>query len=499
VITLGRRGDRRHVLLDEGELSRRGVELVETGRGGDVTYHGPGQLVGYPILGLSDERRDAHRYLRDLEAALILTARSYGVPAERAAGLTGVWVGDAKLAAIGVRLGTGWITSHGFALNVGADLGGFSLVVPCGIRDRGVTSLGRLLGREPELREVAARTAFHLAGVLGRRPVSPAASAERLEVPTTMGRRARPAAGASRPERRPAWLKVRLRTDESYRRLRSMVSELKLNTVCTEARCPNIYECWNAGTVTFMILGDTCTRRCGFCNVHSGRPAPGTDSLEPERVAEAVARLELHHAVITSVDRDDLPDGGALHFHRVVRAVHRRMPGCAVEVLTPDFRNKAGALDVVLDAGPEVFAHNVETVPRLYRTVRPGSRYRGSLALLQAAARRRDREAAALRVKSSLMLGLGERDDEVLDVLGDLRRSGVDVVTLGQYLQPTSEHLPVERFVSPAAFAEMREAALALGFLHVESGPLVRSSYHAERHRPEAARAPALPVVGSRG
>lgn len=297
-----------------------------------------------------------------------------------------------------------------------------------------------------------------------------------------------------RSGRRPEWLKIRLRTDEKFRRLRSMVSELKLNTVCTEARCPNIWECWNAGTATFMILGDTCTRRCGFCSVHSGRPAPGVDPLEPQHVAEAVWRLGLRHAVITSVDRDDLPDGGAGQFHEVIRSIQSRVPACAVEVLTPDFKNKPGALDTVLEARPEVFAHNVETVPRLYRRVRPGSRYAGSLALLAAAAARRKREASLQRIKSSLMLGLGETDEELLRVLRDLREAAVDVVTLGQYLQPTSDHLPVQRFVSPADFERLRDAGMAMGFLHVEAGPLVRSSYHAERHRPD----PPVPVSEER-
>ena len=288
------------------------------------------------------------------------------------------------------------------------------------------------------------------------------------------------------PTRRPEWLRIRLRTDTGFRRVRTMVSELRLNTVCTEARCPNIYECWNAGTATFMILGDICTRRCGFCSVRSGRPAAGVDPLEPQHVAEAVSRLALRHAVLTSVDRDDLDDGGAGHFRNVVLAIRQRRPGCAVEVLTPDFKNKPGAVDVVLEARPEVFAHNVETVPRLYRTARPGSNYRGSLELLAAARRRRDRgQAEGMRTKSSLMLGLGERDEEVLEVLRDLRETGVDVVTLGQYLQPTRKHLPVQRFVSPAEFDAFRERAVEMGFLHVESGPLVRSSYHAERHRPD--------------
>ena len=285
--------------------------------------------------------------------------------------------------------------------------------------------------------------------------------------------------------RRPEWLKIRLRTDESFRNMRSMIGELKLNTVCTEARCPNIYECWNAGTATFMILGDTCTRRCGFCSVNSGRPRPGVDPDEPRHVGEAIARLKLRHAVITSVDRDDLPDGGAAHFRDVVLAIRRHLPTCAVEVLTPDFKHKEGAEGIVLAARPEVFAHNVETVPRLYRSARPGSHYEGSVALLATAARWRDDEGSDLRVKSSLMLGLGEADDEVVGVMRDLRDAGVDVVTLGQYLQPTKQHLPVDRYVSPEQFDSLAEQGRELGFLHVEAGPLVRSSYHAERHRPD--------------
>ena len=287
-------------------------------------------------------------------------------------------------------------------------------------------------------------------------------------------------------ERRPEWLRITLRTDERFRELRSMVGELRLNTVCEEARCPNIYECWNAGTATFMILGETCTRYCGFCNVHSGKPKPGVDADEPAHVAEAVARLGLKHAVITSVDRDDLQDGGAAHFAAVIGAIRARNPECAVEVLTPDFKKKPGALDTVLDAGPVVFAHNVETVPRLYKTVRPGSTYEGSVGLLREAAERRDRLGASLRVKSSIIVGLGETDDEVLAVMRDLRAAGVDVVTLGQYLQPTPKHLPVARWVHPDTFGTYRREGAAMGLLHVEAGPLVRSSYHAERHRPDA-------------
>jgi len=305
----------------------------------------------------------------------------------------------------------------------------------------------------------------------------------------------------ARREGRPEWLRIRMRTGDSFRHLRSMVDELRLHTVCSEARCPNIYECWNAGTATFMILGDTCTRTCGFCNVKSGRPRPGVDPREPAHVAEAVARLALRHAVITSVDRDDIPDGGAAHFAQVIRAIHEGSPSCAVEVLTPDFKRKSGAPAVVLEAGPEVFAHNVETVPRLYRPARPGSSYAGSLSLLREAASWRDRVSPALVVKSSVMLGLGERPDEVREVMTDLRGAGVDVLTLGQYLQPSAAHLPVSRFVSPDEFDALAAEGRSLGFRHVESGPLVRSSYHAERHVAAPAGSSALVQIrwGAKG
>jgi lipoic acid synthetase len=305
---------------------------------------------------------------------------------------------------------------------------------------------------------------------------------------TSQARPARPA-GTDRRSGRPDWLRIRLATPASYHRVRELVDGLRLHTVCQEARCPNIYECWGEhGTATFMILGDVCTRRCGFCAVTSGRPAPGVDPREPERLAEAVAVMGLRHAVVTSVDRDDLPDGGAGHFAEVIAAVHRRNPGCAVEVLTPDFRGVPGALDVVLGAAPEVFSHNVETVPRLYRRARPGSRYDRSLALLAESARRRDRGAYAGRVKTGIMVGLGELPEEVHATLADIRGAGVEILTIGQYLRPTSRHLPVDRWVHPEEFAAWRDLALSLGFAHCESGPLVRSSYHAHEHvRPAGA------------
>jgi len=275
---------------------------------------------------------------------------------------------------------------------------------------------------------------------------------------------------------KPPWLKIRLRTNDQYKAVRRTMETLNLHTVCEEAHCPNIYECWGEKTATFMILGDVCTRRCGFCAVLTGTPGR-VDPQEPAHLAEAVEKMGLAHAVITSVDRDDLADGGASHFAAVIRAVRQRVSGCAVEILTPDFKGAAGALEIVLSASPDVFAHNIETAPRLYRMVRPGSVYAHSLSLLRQA-----KEMGAPLTKSGFMLGLGETRDEIREVLRDLRAARVDIVTIGQYLQPSTGHLPVRRYVPPQEFEEIRGEAMPLGFRHVEAGPLVRSSYHASRH-----------------
>jgi lipoic acid synthetase len=294
--------------------------------------------------------------------------------------------------------------------------------------------------------------------------------------------------GSGGPDRkpegpRPEWLRVRLSTPRRYHEVKGLVEKLDLNTVCQEARCPNIYECWGEhGTATFMILGDVCTRRCGFCAVTSGRPAPGVDAREPQNVARAVAGMGLQHAVITSVDRDDLPDGGAGHFAEVIRAIHDRVPRTAVEVLTPDFRGVPEALEVVLAARPEVFSHNMETIPRLFRQARPGSSYQRSLELLAAAERKKREGHFDGRLKTGIMVGLGETPMEVEETIADIRGAGAEILTIGQYLQPTSQHLPVDRWVHPDEFAAYRDLALACGFDHCEAGPLVRSSYHAHSH-----------------
>ncbi|HTF35989.1 MAG TPA: lipoyl synthase [Myxococcota bacterium] len=275
---------------------------------------------------------------------------------------------------------------------------------------------------------------------------------------------------------RPAWLKVRLRMTPQFEAVARTVHEQNLHTVCLSAACPNLGECWARGTATFMIGGNHCTRRCGFCDVTTARPAP-LDPLEPERVAKAVAALGLGFAVITAVARDDLPDGGAAHMAATLRALRRGSPGTGIEVLIPDYKGREEDLRTVLDAGPDVLNHNLETVERLQRRVRPAARYERSLGLLKRAAELRP----DLATKSGLMLGLGERDAEVEAALADLRRAGVALLTIGQYLRPSPQHLPVERFVPPAEFERWGERARALGFRDVASGPLVRSSYHAER------------------
>lgn len=275
------------------------------------------------------------------------------------------------------------------------------------------------------------------------------------------------------PARRPEWLKARIPSGENYARIRGLVVEHRLHTVCEEARCPNMGECWNHGTATFMILGDVCTRSCGFCAIKTGRPE-GLDAQEPARVAEAVRMLGVRHAVITSVNRDELYDGGAQVFADTIRQVRALNPGTTIEVLIPDFKGDEFALEIVLAAFPDILNHNTETVPRLYSTVRPQAQYLRSLELLSRAKRR------GFTTKTGLMLGIGEREEEIEEVMRDLREVKCDILTLGQYLQPTKDHLPVDRFVHPDEFHHLKILGLRMGFNHVESGPLVRSSYHAE-------------------
>ena len=286
------------------------------------------------------------------------------------------------------------------------------------------------------------------------------------------------------PERkripRPEWLKVSLKTTENFQQVGALISDHSLHTVCQEARCPNIYECWNQRTATFMILGDICTRHCGFCSVKKGKPGV-VDGEEPANVAKAAETMGLGYAVVTSVDRDDLPDGGATHFARTIGAIRARLPHCKVEVLIPDFSGQRDLLEIVLDARPDVLAHNLETVKPLYRRVRPVAVYERSLAIIRATAEYSADRRLDIRTKCGIMLGLGETTDEILVTIRDIAGTGCDILTIGQYLSPKSHSLPVEKFYTPGEFAFFREKALEFGIKHAESAPLVRSSYHAHR------------------
>ncbi len=276
------------------------------------------------------------------------------------------------------------------------------------------------------------------------------------------------------PERKPPWLKVRAPGSPQYLRLKHLMRELDLHTVCEEARCPNVGECWEHGAATFMILGDVCTRNCAYCAVAHGRP-PKYDIDEPARVAEAISQMELRHVVITSVDRDDLPDFGGFIFAETIRQIKHRLPDCSVEVLVPDFQGNEDSIRTVIEAGPDIYNHNTETVPRLYKRCRPGGRYERVLQIFRVA----KRIAPDVPTKSGIILGMGETNEEVELVMRDLRSVAVDILTLGQYLRPSDHHIPIDRYVTPAEFRHLYEVGMSMGFRHVESGPLVRSSYHA--------------------
>ncbi|MEO7428766.1 MAG: lipoyl synthase [Acidimicrobiales bacterium] len=552
VYTLGVRGDLGHILRDPESV---GAEVVSTDRGGDVTYHGPGQLVGYPILTVPGKRggglADTGAYVCSVEQLVIDVLADLGLQdTGRVAGLPGVWVAPAtsaprKICAVGVKLSRGR-SMHGFALNVDPDMAMFGHIVPCGIVDKAVTSL-HAEGIEATMREVVdavARRAAQRWGSAGwdradvvwrhvPEDLSPFSRGEgageriRSEVAVRAGVRDDEAAGAVRAgdgvpvalgstratgttarrtarlseagvtegidisARKPEWMRAPLQLTPEVTALRRTMRELDLVTVCEEAGCPNLSECWADGTATFMINGERCTRACGFCLVDTQHPEP-TDPAEPGRVAEAVERLGLRFAVVTAVARDDLPDGGAAEFVAVIRAVRNRTPGVSVEVLIPDCKGDPEALELIFAERPEVLNHNIETVARLQRAARPSAGYARSLAVLARA------KAAGLTTKSSIIVGMGETRDEVVATLADLRGVGVDIVTIGQYLRPTSNHLPVVRWWTPDELTELKVIGEAMGLGHVEAGPLVRSSYHA-RQAADAAAGPPVAVSPFRG
>jgi lipoic acid synthetase len=507
VYTLGVRADPRNVLVPPASV---GADLVPTDRGGDVTYHGPGQLVGYPILSRpgkgaagANGMADTVAYVRSVEQLLIDALTDLGLPGTgRLRRYPGVWVDPdgarpRKIAAIGVKLRRGR-TMHGFALNVTTDLAMFGHIVPCGI-DMPVTSLaaeGIDVSMSDVVDAVAARAAEQWAGGESERqdvawrhrpddlsafsrgdgPGQPVRLVSRLQAAGVTG-------GLAITERKPDWLRAHVHHGPDVLRLKKTVRDLRLVTVCEEAGCPNLSECWADGTATFMVLGERCTRACGFCLVDTHHPA-APDAGEAERVAEAAARMGLAHVVITMVARDDLADGGAAHVAEVVRAIRRRSPGAAVEALVSDLKGDPAAIDTVIAVRPDVFNHNLETVARLQRAVRPSAGYARSLAVLARA------KGAGVVVKSGLIVGMGETDDELAGALADLAGIGVDIVTIGQYLRPTTHHLPVTRWVEPAAFERLARVGEAMGIGHVEASPLTRSSYHARQ-----AAATATPVT----
>jgi len=460
VITLGRRARAEHVLAAEG------IELIESRRGGDVTWHGPGQLVAYPIVRLAKHRRTVHGYVRNLEDAVIRVLARFDLVGRRQEGQVGVWVGDRKIAAIGVAVSR-WVTYHGLSLNVAADMHGFDTIVPCGIQGAAVTSLSQLLGRDVPMARVKGMLTEALSEALGFENV-------RSVSPRELGFD-RPISSKGPHQRLPRWLRKRIPAGPNAAEVRGLIEELNLSTVCQSAHCPNRPECFAGRTAAFMVLGDLCTRSCRFCAVGSGPPRP-VDPNEPQAVAEACERLDLRHVVITSVTRDDLPDGGAAHFARVVRAVRARLPQAAIEILTPDFQGDPAAINTALESACDIFNHNIETVARLHPAVRPQADYRRSLSVLGHARE----HPLGVHVKSGLMVGMGETRPEVRQAMRDLRDAGCQMLTIGQYLAPSRDHHPVDRFVEPAEFVEVASEAKDLGFLAVAAGPLVRSSYRAE-------------------
>ena len=505
VFTYGPRAELdKNLKCDPSEV---GADFVAVKRGGDITYHGPGQLVGYPILNL-ENAIGATAHVCSVEQLVIDTLTELGVKnAGRLTGFAGVWL-DAdndrrrKISAIGVRLANGR-TMHGFALNVDPDMTYMRQhIVPCGVAEYPVTSLkeeginvsmqdvvkivSRLAierwgGGEAEQQEVAwvHRPEDLSRFSRGEGPGEPVRMLGRLADAGVDG-------GIDLSERKPEWLRPKVQIGPEVLKIKRTLSELKLVTVCEEAGCPNLSECWKDGTATFMVLGERCTRACGFCLVDTRKPElPEAD--EPQRVAEAVASMGLTHAVLTMVARDDLADGGFSHVAECVRAIRERNPLTRIETLVSDAKGEVASLQLLFDARPDVFNHNIETVARLQRAVRPSAGYARSLGVLSAA------KAAGLVVKSGLVLGMGESTEEVDGCLADLAGIGVNIVTIGQYLRPTTHHTPVARWIHPDEFTRWKQVGESLGIGHVESSPLTRSSYHAKQSADAAGEA--VPVT----
>ena len=491
VITSGRSSKENNLLVSKGQLHELGIEYFETDRGGDITYHGDGQLIGYPILRLSDPKK-VIPFVRNLENVIIDSLRKFKIDSFTKEDDTGVWTAKGKIASVGIKVSK-WTTYHGFSLNIFDSLDGYQLINPCGNQSEQITSIHQF-NPDISFEEVASEISDNFVKVFGYANTDRQFSQftprqlkrtkefnidqmvkdgvfkiNQNKIPVTV-RGVLP----SEPKR-PEWMKVKANLGSDYVSLKNLLSEKKLNTVCEEASCPNIYECWSMGTATFMIMGDVCTRACGFCDVKTGRPGE-LDLGEPLRVAESVQAMNLTHAVITSVNRDDLEDGGSMFFADTIRAVKDKNSHCDVEVLVPDFKGLRSAIQNIIDASPEVFNHNLETVPRLQREIRTAASYGRSLSLLEYV----KKQGFMGKTKTGLIVGMGETKEEVISVLKDLSKIEVDIVTIGQYLRPTAKHRPIDRYATIEEFEDYKIIGESYGIPHVESGPLVRSSYHAK-------------------
>jgi len=462
VFTLGRHGTMDNVLVTKSFLRQKNIELIRIERGGQVTFHGPGQIVCYPIFNLRRNRLGVVDFVHGLEQVMLGVLKRFGLNADRNRKNHGIWVDDHKLGSVGIAVRHG-ISYHGLALNVQLDLEPFSWINPCGLTEVSISSMAQELGRSVSVEDVAGAMVEEVGQTF-------ACKVKPMRAGSAVNRKK----NAARRTAKPKWLRQRLPKGSGYERTRRLVRQNDLRTVCQEARCPNQFECFGRGTATFLLMGKSCTRNCRFCAVpHTG--AQPLDPEEPARIARAVADLRLQYVVLTSVTRDDLSDGGAAHFGRTMEAIRARCQKTGIEVLIPDFQGNRAALEMLCSHLPTVLNHNMETVAALYRRVRPQAIYDRSLQLL-----RRVKEINShIMTKSGLMLGLGESEEELIDTMIDIRAAGCDLLTLGQYLQPTRDNVGVHRYVPPKEFDALRKKALALGFSGVAAGPHVRSSYQA--------------------
>jgi lipoic acid synthetase len=471
VITLGARQSANKLLIERDELAAKGIDIVEIRRGGGATAHNPGQIVFYPILNLQELRLDINEYIRTLEQIGIELLEQLGVKSDRRKGFPGLWSNGKKIASIGVRASR-QITHHGMAINIQNDLSIFETIVPCGLENIKMTSVFNETGKKCSMQEVKKNLSQLLKCHFKSKIINHKSATKRL----------------------PDWLRRPMPTvgpfdaaqGGEYSRTSDIVSSLGLETICMSANCPNRGQCWARGTATVLILGNICTRGCKFCSVAKGKPKPA-DTTEPGRIAELAKKLHLQYLVITSVNRDDLPDGGAGHFRDCINEVRRQCPDVKFEILAPDFHDcQTEAIDILATEilshrehrghREFVFAHNVETVPSLYSKARQGGNYQRSLNLLKIA---KDKYVN-IPTKSSIMLGLGETDEEVEQVLKDLRAVGCNRLTIGQYLKPSKDSLEVINYVTPEKFDWWKQKATELGFDWVISAPFARSSYFAE-------------------